>query len=76
VKDATAVCVVDPKPVVHDPALSCFDVTAAAPPFLDSFPPVAVGHRADAPAHRTGVIGAKPAAAQRSARSISTGDIT
>src|ERR1700760_2668222 len=39
---ATAATVANPKPVVHDPALCCFDVAAAAPPLFCSFPPLAV----------------------------------
>ncbi|NVH75254.1 hypothetical protein FSB08_22590 [Paraburkholderia sp. JPY432] len=74
-EDAKTVSVVTPKPIVHDPALSCFDVSAAAPLQFCSFPRAAVGPRADASARRTAVIGARPAAARRSARSISTGDI-
>ncbi|MGF6552227.1 hypothetical protein [Paraburkholderia youngii] len=74
-EDAKTVSVVTPKPIVHDPALSCFDVSAATPLPFCSFPRAAVGSWADASGHRTGVIGARPAAAQRSARSISTGDI-
>ncbi|MGF6448495.1 3-oxoadipyl-CoA thiolase [Paraburkholderia youngii] len=64
-EDAKTVSVVTPKPIVHDPALSCFDVSAATPLQFCSFPRAAVGPRADASAQRTGVIGARPAAAQR-----------